>query len=138
MWFSLPTSFLNFNFFAFFCDYCTLWHFGKISMCCLFVSCEPKVINLTQDPLPKNCLESSKYCHVKLFEILQIRTMRKNRILNLQISNCRQNLIPLWSIGLMVRVLDSQPRGPRLKTTGWLSLSSFQGQLNEHQDPLGT
>ena len=37
-----------------------------------------------------------------------------------------------WSNGLVVKVLDSQSRGPVIKTTGWLqgrlSLSSFQGQ----------
>ena len=59
-------------------------------------------------------------------------------ILKLQIKDCHQNLLPLWSIGLVVIMLDSQSRAPRLKITGWLSLSSFRGQLNEHQDLLGT
>ena len=38
----------------------------------------------------------------------------------------------LWSNGLVVKVLDSQSRGPVIKTTGWLqgrlSLSSFRGR----------
>ena len=37
-----------------------------------------------------------------------------------------------WSNGLVVKVLDSQSRGPVIKTNGWLqgrlSLSSFRGQ----------
>ena len=47
----------------------------------------------------------------------------------------------LRSNGLMVRVLDSQSRGPMLKTTGWLqswlNLSSFWNQSNEYQEFLG-
>ena len=71
-------------------------------------------------------------------EILQIRIIKKHWILKLQISDCHQDLLPLWSIDQVVRVLDSQSRGPRLKITGLLSLSSFWDQSNEHQDPLGT
>ena len=37
-----------------------------------------------------------------------------------------------WSIGLVVKALDSQSRGPVFKTTGWLqgrlSLSSLRGR----------
>ena len=44
--------------------------------------------------------------------------------------------------GLLVKVLDSQPRGPAFKTTGWLQgrlgLSSIGGQSNEYQGCLGT
>ena len=44
--------------------------------------------------------------------------------------------------GLVVKVLDSQSRGPMFKTTGWLqsrlSLSSFQGRSNEYQEFLET
>ena len=42
---------------------------------------------------------------------------------------------------LVIRVLDPQSRDLRFKTTGWLpgrlSLSFFQGQLNEYHDVLG-
>ena len=38
----------------------------------------------------------------------------------------------------MVKVLDSQSRGPKFKIAGWLkgqlSFSSFQGWLNEYQE----
>ena len=48
----------------------------------------------------------------------------------------------LWSNGLVVKVLDSQSRGPLFKTTGWpqdlLCLSSFWGQSNEYQEFLET
>ena len=48
----------------------------------------------------------------------------------------------IWSNDLMVRGLDSQPSGPRFKTSGgWVQcqfiLSSFQGQSNEYQKLLG-
>ena len=47
-----------------------------------------------------------------------------------------------WSNELVVKVLDSQSRGPRFKTTGWLqgqlSLSSFRGRSNEYLGLLGT
>ena len=37
-----------------------------------------------------------------------------------------------WSNGIVVKALDSQSRGPVIKTTGWLqgrlSLSSFRGR----------
>ena len=46
-------------------------------------------------------------------------------------SNFYKNKKP-WSNGLVVRVLDSQSRGPVFKSTGWLqgrlSLSSFRGR----------
>ena len=44
--------------------------------------------------------------------------------------------------GLVVKVLDSQSRGPKFKTTGWLQgqlkLSPFQGGLSWYQDLLET
>ena len=44
--------------------------------------------------------------------------------------------------GLVVKVLDSQSRGPVFKTNGWLqgrlSLSSFLGRWNEYREFLGT
>ena len=47
-------------------------------------------------------------------------------------NNSSNNNISFWSNGLVVKVLDSQLRGPMFKTTRWLqgqpSLSSFQGQ----------
>ena len=47
-----------------------------------------------------------------------------------------------WSNGLVVKVLDSESRGPVLKTIEWfqsrLSFSSFRGQLNEYQEFVGT
>ena len=42
----------------------------------------------------------------------------------------------------MVKILDSQSRGPQFKITGWLqgqlSLSSFQGRSVEYLKLLGT
>ena len=53
-----------------------------------------------------------------------------------------QEELALWSNGLVVKVLDSDSRGLRFKSTGllqdWLSLSSFQGRSNEHQEMLVT
>ena len=50
--------------------------------------------------------------------------------------------IYLWRNGLVVRALDSQFKGTRFKTTGWLkgqlSLSSFLGRSNEYQELLWT
>ena len=47
-----------------------------------------------------------------------------------------------WNNGPVLEALDSQSKGPRFKTIGgfqgWLSLSSFPGQLNEYQEILGT
>ena len=44
--------------------------------------------------------------------------------------------------GLVIKELDSQSRGPKFETTGWLqgwlSLSSLRGRLNEYQEILGT
>ena len=43
---------------------------------------------------------------------------------------------------LVVKMLDSQSRGPVFKATGWLqgrlSRSSFRGRQNEYQSFLGT
>ena len=45
-----------------------------------------------------------------------------------------------FPITVVVRAMDSQSRSPGSKTTGWLqgqlSLSFFQGQLNEYQELL--
>ena len=45
-------------------------------------------------------------------------------------------------VGIVVKALDSQSRGPKFKTAGWLqgqySLSSFWGWLNKYQELLGT
>ena len=45
-------------------------------------------------------------------------------------------------MSLVVKALDSQSRGFRLKTPGWiqsqLSLSSFRGRSNEYQELMGT
>ena len=54
-----------------------------------------------------------------------------------------RNLHHIWSNGLVVKALDSQSRGPVLKTTRWfqgrLSLSSFQGRYEyEYQEFLET
>ena len=47
-----------------------------------------------------------------------------------------------WSNDLVVKVLDSESRGPVLKTIEWfqsrLRFSSFRGQLNEYQEFVGT
>ena len=46
------------------------------------------------------------------------------------------------SIGLVVKMLDSQYRGPEYKTAWWLqgqlNLSPFQGRLSEYQEVLET
>ena len=65
-------------------------------------------------------------CHCKIFFLLEQEKERKLSILDVE---------AFWQqgkfVGLLVKVLDSQSRGPMFKTTGWLrgwlSLSSFWG-----------
>ena len=48
----------------------------------------------------------------------------------------------VFPVILVIKVLDSQSRGPGFKTTGWLqgqlSLFSFQAWLSEYQELLWT